>query len=66
MIYINDMKRPFHDGMTISDAFRENNIKIRPGFLVFVNDEEIDFSEYDSFELHDEDDIQQMFPFLVE
>ncbi|MDO4481463.1 MAG: MoaD/ThiS family protein [Bacillota bacterium] len=66
MIYINDMPKPFREGMTVADAFNENNIKIRQSFLIMVNDETVDYSDYSTFELHDGDDIQQMYPFFVE
>ena len=66
MIYINDMPKPFREGMTVKQAFDENNIQIRNNFLIFVNEELVDYSEYDTFVLHDKDDVQQVFPFFVE
>lgn len=66
MIYINDMPKNFREGLTVKQAFDENNIKIRNNFLIFVNEELVDYSEYDTFVLQDEDEVQQVFPFFVE
>lgn len=67
MLYINDMKKPFREGMTLLEALEENNIKTDSNmFNIFVNDDQVDPEDFGSFVLKDEDCIDQMFPFFID
>lgn len=67
MIYINDMKKPYREGMTLLEALKENNIKTDSNmFNIFVNDDQVDPEDFGSFILSDEDSIDQMFPFFID
>jgi len=61
MIYISDVPKPFHEGMTLADAFRENGISLKGPFIIYVNLDVVDYSEYETFELHDGDEIEKMY-----
>ncbi len=66
MIRINDMPKPWRQGLTLARAFRENDLMLKGGFLIYVNEDLVDVSEYETFELQDEDDIQTMFTFFMD
>lgn len=66
MIYINDMPKPFREGMTLEEAFTENNMKTKGPFAIYVNDDVIDEEDYKTFVIHDEDEIQQVYTFFAE
>lgn len=66
MIYMLDEPREFREGMTLADAFADKKRSMEGPFLVYVNDEVVDYSEYKTFVLHDEDDIQIMYTFFAE
>ncbi|GEM_PF-1832139 len=66
MITINDMPKPWRKGLTLAQAFRENDLMLKGGFLIYVNEDLVDVSEYETFELQDEDDIVTMFTFFMD
>lgn len=67
MIYINDMAKPFREGMTLLEALKENNIRTDSSYFnIHVNDDQVDPEDFAGFILHDEDSIDQMYPFFVE
>ena len=39
---------------------------LKGGFLIYVNEDLVDVSEYETFVLEDEDDIQTMFTFFMD